>query len=101
MNAHWTPEETARLVALRSEGLCNAAVAAQLGRSVGAIKVRVAKLAIPKRAWTRRQLPPPPSVEVPAWVPPALRADYIEAAHQEGEEAAAAWARREKRAMAA
>jgi hypothetical protein len=101
MSARWTDEETARLVELRAEGLPNAVVAALMGRTLNAVKVRVAKVAIPKRAWSRVPKPEPVAVEVPAWVPPELHADYLEAAHQEGEEAAAAWARREKRAMAA
>ena len=37
--------------------------------------------------------------QVPPWVPDAMRDDYLKLARDDGEEAAAAWARAEKRGM--
>ena len=97
--AEWTQEECERIVTLRTGGASLADVAESVGRSVASVKNKLYQLGT-----SRRPVRPPKPVavvQVPAWVPAFLHSDYIEAAAQSGEHAAAAWARAEKRRVAA
>lgn len=70
------------------------ACAADAGKSVDVFLSELLAGAVDRLKKPRRL-----AVSVPAWVPAGLRDDYLEVAKQDGEEAAAAWARREKRRL--
>lgn len=96
----WSPDEDNKLVALRRLGTPNAIIAEQMGRTKKSVVARLNALGV-KKPLEGRMRANGCIVEVPAWVPAGLRDDYKEVARLDGEHAAAAWARAEKRSMAA
>lgn len=46
----WTREDDGTLIRMRTEGVCDAAIAQSLGRSLSSVRGRVARLGVPPRA---------------------------------------------------
>jgi hypothetical protein len=87
----WSDAERETLATLWGEGKRLSQISATMGRPLSGIRMVAAALGL--RRYRRRS----ERIEVPAWVPANLREGFIETALDEGEHAAAAWARAEKR----
>jgi hypothetical protein len=94
-NSPWTDELVAALRKGWAAGVTIDDIAARLGVSRNMVAGKARRLGLPMRQGGRPTFER--SILVPRWVPPALAADYRELARLDGEEAAASWARNEKR----
>jgi hypothetical protein len=97
----WVPADDRLLGEYRAAGLTSEKIGEKLGRTKRAIERRAEIIGLPILPRGQRRARKSAPVPAPPWVPADLRHDYVELAGLEGEFAAAAWARREKRAMAA
>lgn len=93
MGRPWSEEDVLTLVAMRRDGSSSAEIAALLSRPEVSVRVKAHGLGL---ARPRRKKAQPIECEVPAWVPRRLVKDYQIIAAEDGEEAAASWARSEK-----
>lgn len=86
----WSEAEKATLAQLWAEGKTLSQISAAMGRPMSSVKQNAGFLGL--RRYRRRA----DRFEIPAWVPADLREGFLEVAEEEGEHAAAAWARAEK-----
>jgi len=96
----WTEKDSTTLRRLWHSSFTIVEIAAMMGAGDRTIRYQSVRLGL----GPKKQVQPkskPRRVTVPGWVPANMANDYTEIAKLEGEEAAASWARAEKRAMAA
>jgi hypothetical protein len=89
----WSKRDDERLRAMLRGGFSREWIAKTLGRSKDGVKRRMSVIGMADRADQNLSYGDP--VEVPSWVPKHLHDEYDAVAFEEGEEAAARWARAE------